>query len=104
MSDEQPQFASMTEVKAAFDTAGNNWFSPSTMKWWHSKVESDLIGGQFFITSEQRERDTERKFSVRKVGRDSNGGLSIDTVGEFHAHATLAQARRALDEEVKANG
>jgi hypothetical protein len=103
MSDEQPQFASMTEVKAAFDNEGNNWFSPNTMKWWRCKVESDLIGGRLFITSEQREPDTERKFSVRKVTRTKAGSLSVDTVGEFHGHETLASARAALDEALAAS-
>jgi hypothetical protein len=97
MSD-QPQFHSIAEVNAAFDAEGSSWFKPATMKWWHSKIESGMIGGQFFITSEQREPDTERRFSVRKVTRDSNGRLSIDTVGEFHSHETRDDARRALEE------
>ena len=97
MSD-APQFGSLAEVKAAFKAEGDNWFDKSVMEWWHSKVESQLIGGQFFITSEQRETDTERKFSVRKVIRTKAGSLSIDTSGEFHSHETLAQAHAALEE------
>ena len=100
MSD-APQFGSLAEVKAAFEAEDNGWFSKGTMAWWHSKIESDLAGGQFFITSEQREADTERKFSVRKVIRTKAGSLSIDTIGEFHSHETLAQARAALDEVIK---
>ena len=99
MSD-APQFDSLAEVKAAFKAEDNGWFSKGTMEWWHSKIESQLIAGQFFITSEQREPDTERKFSVRKVTRSKAGSLSIDTIGEFHSHETLEQARQALDEEV----
>jgi hypothetical protein len=93
-----PQFHSMAEVQSAFKNEGSNWFSPSTMKWWRAKIESNLIGGRFFITSEQREPDTERRFSVRKVVRTKAGSLSIDTIGEFHSHETLAHARAALDE------
>jgi hypothetical protein len=100
MSD-QPQFTSIPAVKAAFKAEGDNWFDKGTMEWWHSKIESDLIGGQFFITSEQREPDTERKFSVRKVIRAKAGNLSVDTIGEFHSHETLAQARQALDEVIQ---
>lgn len=103
MSD-TPQFGSITEVEAAFEADDNGWFSEGTMAWWHSKIESPLIGGQYFITSEQREPDTERKFSVRKVTRTKGGSLSIDTIGEFHSHETLEQARAALDEVIQTDG
>lgn len=96
-----PQFDSMPAVKAAFREDGSNWFSKGAMEFFHSKIESELVAGQFFITSEQREPDTERKFSVRKVTRTKAGSLSIDTIGEFHSHETLAQARAALNEVIQ---
>jgi hypothetical protein len=90
-------FTSMAAVRAAFSSAGNPWFSRDTMKWFNCKIESSLIGGRYFITSEQHD-DYPRLYSVRKVVRYENGGIGIDTIGEFQQHATLQAAREALKE------
>lgn len=74
------------------------WFSPSTMEFFDSKIEPGVWpvdGGAYFVTSEQQswpyhggEREP-RRWSVR-FARD--GGNDIRTVGTFMAYPTLGEA------------
>lgn len=45
-------FKTLSEVKARNAANGYNWFSRDTMRHWKSRVESNLIAGRFFISSE----------------------------------------------------
>lgn len=98
------EFSSMAGVRAAFNSAGSEWFSRDTMKWFNCKIESSLIGGRYFITSEQHD-DYPRLYSIRKVVRNMEytPSLSIETIGEFQQYATLQDAREALKEYRNAN-
>ena len=83
----------ITDIKRANKAAGNHWFEPATMRFFNSKVESQVYegpGGVYFVTSERRERDMPKRYSVR-VFDPSTG--DIDTVGEFQAFGNLAEAR-----------
>jgi hypothetical protein len=82
----------IAELKALNAKNGGCWFDPGSMRFFGTRIESGIIAGRYFITSEQREHDTPRKFSVRSF--DSEGG--IDTVGAFHEHDTKADALAAL--------
>lgn len=44
-------FDDMAAVRIANAAAGQVWFSKSTMEWFDCKVESRLIRGRYFITS-----------------------------------------------------
>lgn len=96
------EFSSMAGVRAAFSAAGSYWFSKGAMQFFRTKIESSLIGGRYFITSEKPPYDV-RKFSVRKVVRHDNGSLTIETIGEFCSHETIQEAREALKEYRAAN-
>lgn len=85
-------FQTMAEVKKANKAAGQFWFSPNTLRFFDSRIESELLGGEFFVTSEHRPGDR-RKFSVRRVTPDAH----IENVGEFYAYATLAAALKAIN-------
>ena len=99
------KFTSIPAVKAAFSAAGSHWFSKGAMQWFNSKIESSLIGGRYFITSERYESDSEKLFNVRKVVRDMNStpSLDIETVGEHMTYKTKQEAMQALEEYRKAN-
>jgi hypothetical protein len=97
------EFTSMPAVKAAFNSSGSKWFTPGAMKWFNSKVESSLIGGRYFITSERYESGEPKRFNVRKVVRESDGRLDIETVGEHMTYTTKQQALNALEEYRNAN-
>jgi hypothetical protein len=74
---------------------GGCWFEPDTMRFFGTRIESGIINGRYFITSEQQDGDSPRKFSVRSF--DEAG--KIDTVGEFHGYDTKAEALGAVPAE-----
>ena len=70
-------FETIDEVKEANKELGHHFFSPDTMKFFASRVESSLYKNQTFITSEKKcFDDYTRVYCVRKAL--SNG--SIETV------------------------
>lgn len=75
---------------------GGCWFSKDTIRFFRTRIESGILYGHYFISSEQREDDTPRKFTVRSF--DDEGG--IDTIGEFHSHNSKADAIEALREHL----
>lgn len=90
------EFTSIPAVKAAFNAAGSYWFSAGAMKFFNTKIESSLIGGRYFITSERYEAGEPKLFNIRKVVRESDGRLDIETVGEHMTYTTKQQALNAL--------
>jgi hypothetical protein len=87
-------FANMDEVKAANQADGQHWFDGPTMAFFRCRIESQLIGGRWFISSEQSAEDAPRLYTVRAVASDG----TVSTVGEFQAYETLADALMALGE------
>jgi hypothetical protein len=66
-------FANMSELKAANKASGYFWFSPATMKFFNSKIESQLIAGKYFISSEKYKTTSPRDYSIREVmGKDGD--------------------------------
>lgn len=79
---------------------GRYFFSPDTMKFFNSCVESDLIANKYFVTSEKRSGDPfldipagERMFSIREFNSKTG---NISTVGEFQEFGTRAQALKKV--------
>lgn len=95
----------ITEVKARNREAGQHWFSPSTMRFFRSKVarwtKTAADGRVYFVSSEQFVGSSgiasPRQYTVRVQQLDG----SIDTIGEFQAYETLAEAKRAAAEASK---
>jgi hypothetical protein len=97
------------ELKAAVTSSGSNFFRPDTMKFWRSRVASDLtgvpgtLGGIFFITSETNYDHTGRVYSVRWTYRAPDDQTSMIQVSRFDWEgATLAQARAFAKRAAKA--
>lgn len=55
----------VADLRRKNEEIGNHFFSPSTMKGFASKVESEILGGQYFITSEKNFNGTKREFTIR---------------------------------------
>ena len=83
-------FNTIDEIKQANKRIGHHWFDSNTMSFFNSKIESDVIYGKYFITSERCGLDllASRKFSIRIANEDG----SIDTVGDFQQYATIESA------------
>ena len=92
-------YFTIQDIKNANRAAGHHFFSPDTMRFFGSRILRGVIGGKYFITSEQREYDTPRRYTVRVC--DDRG--HIDTVGDFHSYDTPAQARAAARKIAKEN-
>ena len=90
-------FTTIAEVRAANRANGGHWFDKDTMRFFNSRIESKLIGGKYFISSEQsppfNDQVWPREYSVRVVSDDA----SIDTVNDFQEYKTKQQARAAID-------
>lgn len=89
------QFETMDDVRAANKARGHHFFEPGTLRFFRSRIGSELHGGRYFITSEQFVGSSgrgARLFTVREVKPDG----SCATVGEFQAYATRSQALGAI--------
>lgn len=100
MSDGIITFASIPALKAACASAGNFFFTKGAMQFFKSRVETGIIGGAYFITSEQFQEDA-REFTIRKAVRLENGKMDIETIGD--RYATKREARSALQAILKSN-
>ena len=81
----------IADVKKANKEAGSFFFDRKTMSFFNSKIESGLLKGKFFITSEQH-GEHERAYTVREVQDDA----SIKTIGKFMGHKTKAAAKSSI--------
>ncbi len=86
-------YANLNAVVKANDEAGGHWFEADTMEFFKARLETDLIGGRYFITSERGPYGP-RAFSVRMADKKAH----IQTVGDFMAYKTLKDAKAALEE------
>ena len=87
---------SIDQIKYLNKQKGMYWFSPDTLRFFHSRVSQNAYvvnGMAYFISSEQRKSDTPRKYTIRKANLESG---DICTVGEFQAYDSNAQAMSAL--------
>lgn len=93
-------FSSIPALKAAARTAGNKWFTKGAMEFFNSRIETGILRGAYFISSEQYE-DEPRRYTVRHAVRHENGTLEIETVGELGGYETKDAARNAALEAAK---
>lgn len=84
-------FKTITQIKIANKNAGFHFFDRKTLKFFNSKVESRVIRGNLFITSERFDATTPRRFTVRAAMVTG----AIKTVGGCMQHATLESAKEA---------
>lgn len=78
-------FNTIEDVKKANT---DHWFEPDTIGFFDSKVESNVVWGRYFVTSEATFDGEGRGFTLRRA--EDNGRIS--TVGEFNQYSTAADA------------
>ena len=85
---------SIEQVKADSAKAGKYFFSPGAMAFFNSRIETDTWerrgGGEYFVTSEQYDDTSPRRYKVRRAFADG----AIGTVGEDYT--TLDEAVAAI--------
>jgi hypothetical protein len=82
-------FFTIQQIKDANKAAGHFFFSPSTMTFFRSRVLRGVIGGHYFITSEQFDASSPRLYTVRRANDDG----TIEDASEFQAFDTPNKAR-----------
>ena len=88
-------YTGIAAVKRANAAAGQHFFSPATVRYFSSRVESKLIDGRYFVTSEQYEPSEGPPDPRRYTVREALPSGHVTTVGEFQQHATLDAALAA---------
>ena len=85
-------YKTIADVREANAMIKGFWFEPDTMRFFNTRIESKLIGGKYFITSERRDDQFPRLYSVRMATPDGR----IETIGRFQAYGSKDEARAAL--------
>jgi hypothetical protein len=91
-------YSSINEIIMHNRETGGHFFSPFAKRFFGSRIGSVVIGGRYFITSEQERHDTSRRYTIREC---VNG--RINDASEFQAYATGAEARAAAYKLAAAN-
>ena len=84
-------YATLEQIKRANRAHGHHFFSPDTMRFFRSRIAPGVIGGRYFITSEQFDERSPRLYSIRVANDDG----SVDRVGDFQYYPSLQAARKA---------
>jgi hypothetical protein len=82
----------MGSIQEHNKSVGLFWFSPDTLRFFKGRVCEDVFqgpGGVYFVSSERREWNTPRLYTVR------NYNPGINTWGTFQGYRTAAQAKGA---------
>ena len=85
-------FNTLAEVEAANKASGNHWFDRDTMNFFETSLETDLLVGGFFVSSEQPPHGP-RLYSVRRVKNEQG---HITTIGEFCGWKSKREASAAI--------
>ena len=72
---------------------GHHWFTAGAMEFFATKVESILIMGRFFVTSESPDKDAPRRYTLRAI---TDRGQVV-TIGPFYELQTYPQTQELLD-------
>lgn len=74
-----------------------HFFDRDTMKYWGSRIESDLYKNRCFVTSERNYDGTERYFNVRRFSEDFK---NIVDITDFNTIRSIEEARQIIKEVV----
>lgn len=88
-------YKTIEDIKKANASLGNYFFSPSTMRFFGSRVGRNLWqlpdGSALFVTSEQFSNDTPRRYTIR-IARPTG---EVHDWSEFQEYASSSTANRA---------
>lgn len=90
------RFNTISDVIDHNRATGHHFFDADTMRFFNSRVETGLMRGRFFVTSEKGP-DGIRAYTVRRARDDG----SVETVGEggFQGYETLDDATEWVESE-----
>lgn len=91
---EKQRVTTIAQLKSLNARNGGCWFEPSSMRFFGTRIESEIIRGKFFITSEQPPYGS-RKYSLRSFDEEGD----VNTVGEFCTFNSKADALAAIPKD-----
>lgn len=72
----------MSDARKIYVANGGHFFDRDTMRFFGSRIESNLYKNRCFVTSDSNYDGSARYYNVRRFSEDFH---DIDTVGEFNA-------------------
>ena len=90
-------YATIEDIMAANEAAGDYWFSPGTMKFFACRVCPTVQHGRYFVTSEKAPHNP-RGWTVREA--QANG--TIETVSDFMGLDSEQEAWEWLEDAMAA--
>ena len=90
-TDKLTTYSTVGEIEAHHRATGKHFFDAAAKRFFNSRIGQAVYGGRYFITSERFDHNSPRLYTIREC---VNG--SIETVGEFQAYESSAQARAAI--------
>jgi hypothetical protein len=88
-------FSTMTDIRAANKANQGHFFDREVMRVFRSRVESGVLYGQFFITSESYD-DTSPRFYTVRVATPRGQVRTFNVPGSHNKHASLRSAKEWL--------
>ena len=82
-------FNTIERMKRANEYGGFHFFGPNAMRFFRSRIAPGVYNGRVFITSEQFDHTSPRRYTVRAMRDDG----STTELSEFQQFETLRQAR-----------
>lgn len=85
-------YRTMAQIRKANGASGHHWFEPQSMGFFDSRIESDVIHGRLFVSSEQHHPfdgpSDPRLYTVRCAHDDGR----VTQIGEFQQYRTRTDA------------
>lgn len=91
-----PTFVSVYDLRGAVAESGSHFFDRDTLRFFRSRIGSNIYGGRLFVTSEQAGDDSSRRYTIRMVRQHiDRTQLDVTTVGGFQRYDSYAEAHKA---------
>ena len=91
------EYIDIDQVKSLARVHGSYFFEPNTMRFFKSRILSDVVPderGWRFCTSEKFDELYGRRYTARHINFDGD----VRTLGEFYMYTTAAKAKRYMRE------
>ena len=90
-------YKTIAEIRAKNKEAGKYFFSRNSMRFFNSKIESGVLEGQYFITSERYEPEQPKMYTIRKALETGH----IINMGEFRQFYTVEEAKDYINNKTE---
>lgn len=91
-----PTFVSVYDLRGAVVESGCHFFDRDTLRFFRSRIGSNIYGGRLFVTSEQAGDDSPRLYTIRMVRQYLDRPmLDVTTVGGFQRFKSYSGAHSA---------